>query len=411
MELKRKLSILTDAAKYDVSCSSSGSNRKNTANGIGQAHNSGICHSWSEDGRCISLLKILLTNKCIYSCEYCINRKENNVERAEFTPEEVADLTINFYKRNYIEGLFLSSGVVKSPDYTMIKLIRVAEILHNEKKFNGYIHMKAIPGASEELIERLGKLIDRMSINIELPTKSSLKMLAPQKTYESIEKPMSFINESITQYKIDRKTIRKTPLFLPAGQSTQMIVGAAGESDLTIINKASSLYEDYKLKRVFYSGFVPVIKSKYTEKIKKVPMLREHRLYQADWLMRFYKFKSNEILNEKNPFFDLTLDPKAFWAVQNVANFPIEINRASYDELLRVPGFGPTYAMRIINARKFANLSFDDLTSLKISLKKAKNFILVNGVYRGQKYNTQDDLLEILRMQEGKNITQLSFLE
>ena len=411
MELKRKLSILSDAAKYDVSCSSSGSNRKNTANGIGQAHNSGICHSWSEDGRCISLLKILLTNKCIYSCEYCINRKENNVERAEFTPEEVADLTINFYKRNYIEGLFLSSGVVKSPDYTMMKLIRVAEILRNEKKFNGYIHMKAIPGASEELIERLGRLIDRMSINIELPTKSSLKMLAPQKTYESIEKPMSFINESITQYKIDRKTIRKTPLFLPAGQSTQMIVGAAGESDLTIINKASSLYEDYKLKRVFYSGFVPVIKSKYTEKIKKVPMLREHRLYQADWLMRFYKFKSNEILNEKNPFFDLTLDPKAFWAVQNVANFPIEINRASYDELLRVPGFGPTYAMKIINARKFANLSFDDLTSLKISLKKAKNFILVNGVYRGQKYNTQDDLLEILRMQEGKNITQLSFLE
>ncbi|MDU5186688.1 MAG: putative DNA modification/repair radical SAM protein [Finegoldia magna] len=411
MELKRKLSILSDAAKYDVSCSSSGSNRKNTANGIGKAHNSGICHSWSEDGRCISLLKILLTNKCIYSCEYCINRKENNVERAEFTPEEVADLTINFYKRNYIEGLFLSSGVVKSPDYTMIKLIRVAEILRNEKKFNGYIHMKAIPGASEELIERLGRLIDRMSINIELPTKSSLKMLAPQKTYESIEKPMSFINESITQYKIDRKTIRKTPLFLPAGQSTQMIVGAAGESDLTIINKASSLYEDYKLKRVFYSGFVPVIKSKYTEKIKKVPMLREHRLYQADWLMRFYKFKSNEILNEKNPFFDLTLDPKAFWAVQNVANFPIEINRASYEELLRVPGFGPTYAMRIINARKFANLSFDDLTSLKISIKKAKNFILVNGVYRGQKYNTQDDLLEILRMQEGKNITQLSFLE
>ncbi|WP_304151876.1 putative DNA modification/repair radical SAM protein [Finegoldia magna] len=411
MELKRKLSILSDAAKYDVSCSSSGSNRKNTANGIGKAHNSGICHSWSEDGKCISLLKILLTNKCIYSCEYCINRKENNVERAEFTPEEVADLTINFYKRNYIEGLFLSSGVVKSPDYTMMKLIRVAEILRNEKKFNGYIHMKAIPGASEELIERLGRLIDRMSINIELPTKSSLKMLAPQKTYESIEKPMSFINESITQYKIDRKTIRKTPLFLPAGQSTQMIVGAAGESDLTIINKASSLYEDYKLKRVFYSGFVPVIKSKYTEKIKKVPMLREHRLYQADWLMRFYKFKSNEILNEKNPFFDLTLDPKAFWAVQNVANFPIEINRASYEELLRVPGFGPTYAMRIINARKFANLSFDDLTSLKISLKKAKNFILVNGVYRGQKYNTQDDLLEILRMQEGKNITQLSFLE
>lgn len=411
MELKRKLSILSDAAKYDVSCSSSGSNRKNTTNGIGQAHNSGICHSWSEDGRCISLLKILLTNKCIYSCEYCVNRKENNVERAEFTPEEVADLTINFYKRNYIEGLFLSSGVVKSPDYTMIKLIRVAEILRNEKKFNGYIHMKAIPGASEELIERLGKLIDRMSINIELPTKSSLKMLAPQKTYESIEKPMSFINESITQYKIDRKTIRKTPLFLPAGQSTQMIVGAAGESDLTIINKASSLYEDYKLKRVFYSGFVPVIKSKYTEKIKKVPMLREHRLYQADWLMRFYKFKSNEILNEKNPFFDLTLDPKAFWALQNVANFPIEINRASYEDLLRVPGFGPTYAMRIINARKFANLSFDDLTSLKISLKKAKNFILVNGVYRGQKYNTQDDLLEILRMQEGKNITQLSFLE
>ncbi|MCC2718046.1 putative DNA modification/repair radical SAM protein [Finegoldia magna] len=411
MELKRKLSILSDAAKYDVSCSSSGSQRKNTSDGIGAAYNSGICHSWSEDGRCISLLKILLTNKCIYSCEYCVNRKENNIERAEFTPEEVADLTINFYKRNYIEGLFLSSGVVKSPDHTMIKLIRVAKILRNEKKFNGYIHMKAIPGASEELIERLGRLIDRMSINIELPTKSSLKMLAPQKTYESIEKPMDFINESITQYKIDRKTIRKTPLFLPAGQSTQMIVGAGRESDLTIINKASSLYEDYKLKRVFYSGFVPVIKSKYTDGIKKVPMLREHRLYQADWLMRFYKFKSNEILNEQNPFFDLTLDPKAFWAVQNVAKFPIEINRASYEELLRVPGFGPTYAMRIINARKFANLNYDDLTSLKISLKKAKNFILVNGVYRGQKYSTKDDLLDILRIQERKNVTQLSFLE
>ncbi len=411
MELKRKLSILSDAAKYDVSCSSSGSKRKNTTDGIGAAHNSGICHSWSEDGRCISLLKILLTNKCIYSCEYCINRKENDVERAEFTPEEVADLTINFYKRNYIEGLFLSSGVVKSPDHTMMQLIRVAEILRNDKKFNGYIHMKAIPGASEELIERLGRLIDRMSINIEFPTKSSLKMLAPQKTYESIEKPMDFINESITQYKIDRKIIRKTPMFLPAGQSTQMIVGAAGESDLTIINKASSLYEDYKLKRVFYSGFVPVIKSKYTENIKKVPMLREHRLYQADWLMRFYKFKSNEILNDQNQFFDLTLDPKAFWAVQNASMFPIEINRASYEELLRVPGFGPTYAMRIINARKFANLKYDDLTSLKISVKKAKNFILVGGIYRGQKYNTQDDLIDILRMQEGKNVTQLSFLE
>lgn len=411
MELKQKLAILSDAAKYDVSCSSSGSSRANKKNGIGAAQNCGICHSWSEDGRCISLLKILLTNKCIYSCEYCINRCENQIERAEFSPEEVAELTINFYKRNYIEGLFLSSGVVKSPDHTMLKLIRVAEILRNEKNFNGYIHMKAIPGASQELIHRLGELVDRMSINIELPTKTSLKMLAPQKTYESIEQPMDYIKESINQYKFDKKKFKSTPIFLPAGQSTQMIIGAGGESDLTIINKASSLYENYKLKRVFYSGFVPVIKSKFTQGIKKVPLLREHRLYQADWLMRYYNFKSYEILNKNNPFFDLTLDPKAFWAVQNADKFPLEINKASYNDLLRVPGFGPTYARRIINARKFSNLSYDDLKNLKISTKKAKNFILVNGIYRGTKYTTKEQLIDILRVQEGQHASQLSFLE
>ena len=407
MDVLEKLKILTDAAKYDVSCSSSGSNRKNNG-GLGEGASSGICHSWSEDGRCISLLKILLTNKCIYSCEYCVNRRENQIERAEFTPQEVCDLVINFYKRNYIEGLFLSSGVVKSPDDTMLKLIEVADLLRNKENFNGYIHMKAIPGASDELVQKLGSLVDRMSINIELPTEKALNILAPQKKYESIIRPMNFAKNSILEYKENKKKFRRTPLFLPAGQSTQMIVGANREDDFTIINKASSLYKDFSLKRVFYSGYVPVVNSVFTQGIKKVPMLREHRLYQADWLMRFYSFSPREIVKEDNPFLDLTMDPKSSWAVENLDIFPIEINKASYEELIRVPGFGKVYAMRIINARKFSNLTFDDLRTLKISLKRAINFITVGGKFMGVRFSSKENLKNIIRRQEGTDVTQLS---
>lgn len=407
MDVLEKLKILTDAAKYDVSCSSSGSNRKNKG-GLGEGASSGICHSWSEDGRCISLLKILLTNKCIYSCEYCVNRKENQIKRAEFTPQEVCDLVINFYKRNYIEGLFLSSGVVKSPDDTMLKLIEVADLLRNKENFNGYIHMKAIPGASDELVQKLGSLVDRMSINIELPTEKALNILAPQKKYESIIRPMNFAKNSILEYKENKKKYKRTPLFLPAGQSTQMIVGANREDDFTIINKASSLYKDFSLKRVFYSGYVPVVNSVFTQGIKKVPMLREHRLYQADWLMRFYGFNPREIVKEDNPFLDLTMDPKSSWAVENLDIFPIEINKASYEELIRVPGFGKVYAMRIINARKFSNLTFDDLRTLKISLKRAINFITVGGKFMGVRFSSKENLKNIIRRQEGTDVTQLS---
>lgn len=407
MDVLEKLKILTDAAKYDVSCSSSGSNRKNKG-GLGEGASSGICHSWSEDGRCISLLKILLTNKCIYSCEYCVNRKENQIKRAEFTPQEVCDLVINFYKRNYIEGLFLSSGVVKSPDDTMLKLIEVADLLRNKENFNGYIHMKAIPGASDELVQKLGSLVDRMSINIELPTEKALNILAPQKKYESIIRPMNFAKNSILEYKENKKKYKRTPLFLPAGQSTQMIVGANREDDFTIINKASSLYKDFSLKRIFYSGYVPVVNSVFTQGIKKVPMLREHRLYQADWLMRFYGFSPREIIKEDNPFLDLTMDPKCSWAVENLDIFPIEINKASYEELIRVPGFGKVYAMRIINARKFSNLTFDDLRTLKISLKRAINFITVGGKFMGVRFSSKENLKTIIRRQEGTDITQLS---
>lgn len=407
MDIFEKLKILTDAAKYDVSCSSSGSNRKNKG-GLGEGASSGICHSWSEDGRCISLLKILLTNKCIYSCEYCVNRKENQIKRAEFTPQEVCDLVINFYKRNYIEGLFLSSGVVKSPDDTMLKLIEVADLLRNKENFNGYIHMKAIPGASDELVQKLGSLVDRMSINIELPTEKALNILAPQKKYESIIRPMNFAKNSILEYKENKKKYKRTPLFLPAGQSTQMIVGANREDDFTIINKASSLYKDFNLKRVFYSGYVPVVNSVFTQGIKKVPMLREHRLYQADWLMRFYGFNPREIVKEDNPFLDLTMDPKCGWAVENLDIFPIEINKASYEELIRVPGFGKVYAMRIINARKFSNLTFDDLRTLKISLKRAINFITVGGKFMGVRFSSKENLKNIIRRQEGTDVTQLS---
>lgn len=409
MDTLEKLKILTDAAKYDVSCSSSGSSRKNSSKRLGNGHLAGICHSWSEDGRCISLLKILFTNKCIYDCEYCINRSSNVTKRAEFSPREVADLTINFYKRNYIEGLFLSSGVIKNPNYTMELLIKTADILRNEYHYNGYIHMKSIPGADSDLVKKMGLLVDRMSVNVELPLEKSLKILAPQKSIKAIESSMDFANKKIVQRKNEIKLYKHTPKFLPAGQTTQMIIGADEESDFDIVSRAENLYDDYSLKRVFYSAFVPVVKSEFTKDIKKAPLLREHRLYQADWLLRFYGFKSSDLLNEKNKNFDLRIDPKTDWAINNISKFPMEINKASFYDLIKIPGIGITSARKIVNARKYRKLEYWHLKALNISVKKARNFITVNGKYQGLKVKDQKDLKERMSLSDPKSFEQLSF--
>lgn len=411
MDIREKLEILADAAKYDVSCSSSGSNRKNKNNGLGNGSMGGICHSYSEDGRCISLLKILMTNACIYNCEYCINRRENDTQRATFSPEEVANLTMNFYRRNYIEGLFLSSGIIKNPDYTMERLVKVAEILRYKYNFNGYIHMKAIPGSSQDLVKKMGLLVDRMSINIELPSQKALSILAPEKKIADITRPMGNVKNEMMVYGDDRKKFAHTPKFLPAGQTTQMIIGAGRESDLEIIKTSEKLYSNYALKRVYYSGFVPVVKSKFTQGIDKAPLLREHRLYQADFLMRGYSFKADDLLSKNDANFDLSIDPKSNWAINNIERFPIEINTASYFELMKVPGFGRTYANRIIEARQFRKLTYDSLRALKISTKRAQHFILVNGVYRGLKFRDKNDLKVLMSAPDTKNYQQLSMFD
>jgi len=411
MDIREKLEILADAAKYDVSCSSSGSNRKNKNNGLGNGSMGGICHSYSEDGRCISLLKILMTNACIYNCEYCINRRENDTQRATFSPKEVANLTMNFYRRNYIEGLFLSSGIIKNPDYTMERLVKVAEILRYKYNFNGYIHMKAIPGSSQDLVKKMGLLVDRMSINIELPSQKALSILAPEKKIADITRPMGDVKNEMMVYGDDRKKFAHTPKFLPAGQTTQMIIGAGRESDLEIIKTSEKLYSDYALKRVYYSGFVPVVKSKFTQGIDKAPLLREHRLYQADFLMRGYSFKADDLLSKNDANFDLAIDPKSNWAINNIERFPIEINTASFFELMKVPGFGRTYANRIIEARQFRKLTYDSLRALKISTKRAKHFILVNGVYRGLKFRDKNDLKVLMSAPDTKNYQQLSMFD
>lgn len=411
MDIREKLEILADAAKYDVSCSSSGSNRKNKNNGLGNGSMGGICHSYSEDGRCISLLKILMTNACIYNCEYCINRRENDTQRATFSPEEVANLTMNFYRRNYIEGLFLSSGIIKNPDYTMERLVKVAELLRYKYNFNGYIHMKAIPGSSQDLVKKMGLLVDRMSINIELPSQKALSILAPEKKIADITRPMGNMKNEMMVYGDDRKKFAHTPKFLPAGQTTQMIIGAGRESDLEIIKTSEKLYNNYALKRVYYSGFVPVVKSKFTQGIDKAPLLREHRLYQADFLMRVYSFKADDLLSKNDANFDLSIDPKSNWAINNIERFPIEINTASYFELMKVPGFGRTYANRIIEARQFRKLTYDSLRALKISTKRAKHFILVNGVYRGLKFRDKNDLKVLMSAPDTKNYQQLSMFD
>lgn len=411
VDLSEKIKILTDAAKYDVSCSSSGSSRKNKKNGLGNANISGICHSWSEDGRCVSLLKILMTNNCIYDCDYCINRYTNDIKREIFSVDEIVQLTINFYKRNYIEGLFLSSGVYKSPDYTMELLIQIAKKLRDEHNFNGYIHMKAIPGASKELIYELGKYIDRVSINIEMPSINSLKAYAPQKKYSKIITPMNIIKNGIIEHNYNKGHFKNTPDFINAGQTTQMIIGAGSETDLEIIRKSEELYDNIKMKRVYYSAFIPVSSSKLLAKTGEPPLRREHRIYQADFLLRFYNFKSNEILNNENPNFNMNLDPKANWAINNFHLFPMEINKISYYDLLRIPGIGPTSAKRIVKYRKLSGLKYDNLKKIGVVLKRAKYFITVDGEYRGIREDNNNKVKDLLAISDSSNIQQMSFLK
>ncbi|MBN1925896.1 MAG: putative DNA modification/repair radical SAM protein [Prolixibacteraceae bacterium] len=377
--IEKKLSILADSAKYDVSCASSGSNRGNAKKGIGTAVGCGICHSFTEDGRCISLLKVLMTNHCIYDCAYCINRRSNDRPRAAFTPIELANLTIGFYRRNYIEGLFLSSGVLKNPDFTMERMVSVAKILRLQERFNGYIHLKAIPGASNELIHEAGLYADRLSVNIEIPTNPELKRLAPEKNHADIYKPMGLIHKGILESKEERKRYRKAPAFAPAGQSTQLIVGATPESDQQILTLATNLYSEQRLKRVYYSGYLPV--NEYDQRlpaIKTPPLVRENRLYQSDWLMRFYQFKANEIVSNAHPFLDLDVDPKLAYALRNFHLYPVNVNTADYEMILRVPGIGVQSAQRIIQARKFQRLTSMHLKKIGVVMKRAQYFITNN---------------------------------
>lgn len=390
MTINEKLKILSGAAKYDVSCSSSGTSRKNISNGIGNAVESGICHSFTSDGRCISLLKILLTNYCIFDCAYCVNRSSNDVPRAAFTPQEVADLTINFYKRNYIEGLFLSSAVFKTPNYTMELLVEAASKLRYDYKFNGYIHLKAIPGADSMLIKKAGSLADRMSVNIELPSSDGLKLLAPQKNKDAILKPMSYIGSQILHSKEEKALYKSAPNFVPAGQSTQLIVGATNDSDLKIMKLSENLYNKLNLKRVYYSAYVPISNNSKLPAIKNPPLLREHRLYQADWLLRFYNFSADELLDENSPNFDVNLDPKTDWAIKHIHLFPLEINTASQHMLLRIPGVGVRSVKRIIMARKYHSLTYEDLKKLGVVLKRAKYFITCKGKYNGDTIFRED---------------------
>ena len=380
LPLMEKLKILSDAAKYDVACTSSGVTKINPGSGIGNAAESGICHSFSADGRCISLLKILFTNECIYNCKYCINRVSNDVVRTSFTPKEVCELVIGFYRRNYIEGLFLSSGILRNPDYTMEQIVKTLKMLREEYHFHGYIHVKAIPGADERLVELAGFYADRMSVNLELPTAEGLKSLAPNKSRQAILKPMRQVQLRREENKNELMLYRSTPKFVPAGQSTQMIIGATGESDLQLISVAESLYDKFDLKRVFYSAFVNVNQDKnLPATLDGPPLLREHRLYQADWLLRFYEFRADELLDEKRPNFNIYFDPKCDWALKHLECFPVEINTADYHMLLRVPGIGNKSALRIVKARRMGTLDFSDLKRIGVVLKRAIYFITCKG--------------------------------
>lgn len=379
MDIFQKLDLLSAAAKYDVSCSSSGSTRANNPGGIGNAAKSGICHSFTEDGRCISLLKVLYTNYCIYDCAYCVNRRTNDVSRACFTVKELTDITINFYRRNYIEGLFLSSGVVRNADYTMEQLVGVAKSLRLDHKFNGYIHLKAIPGASPELIKEAGLHADRLSVNIEIPSEQNLKMLAPEKNYTSVLSPMSLIKYGIDQNKEERRILRHAPLFTPAGQSTQLIIGATPDTDKQILSLASNLYQQNGLKRVYYSGYNPTnLYDSRLPALTEPPLRRENRLYQSDWLMRFYEFRVDEIVNDEHPELDLEIDPKLSYALRNPHLFPVDVNKADYHLLLRIPGVGVKSAKMIIAARGFRRLNSENLAKLGVVMKRARYFLTCN---------------------------------
>lgn len=404
MEVLEKLQVLADSAKYDVSCSSSGSQRKNKKGQVGNAAVAGICHSWADDGRCISLLKVLFSNCCIYDCKYCVNRITNDIKRTSFTPEELSVLAIEFYRRNYIEGLFLSSAVIKSPDYTMELIITTLKILRYKYNFNGYIHIKSIPGADLALIHEAGLLADRISINIELPSVQGLKLLAPQKSHQSIIKPMAFVNEQI-QGANELTIYRKRQKFAPAGQTTQLIIGATPDSDLTILSLTQELYNRFKLKRVYYSAYVPVnVDTNLPAITTSPPLLREHRIYQADWLLRFYGFNAKELLDEKHSSFDPRVDPKCDWALRNLDKFPIEINKAPIETLLRVPGIGYRMAQRIVMARRVAPLSFEDLKRMRVVLKRARYFITCKGVYYGGIDIDTEDLYPILAEKSNSKI-------
>lgn len=395
--IKEKLSILADAAKYDVSCSSSGSKRKNTYKGLGDSSGMGICHSYTQDGRCVSLLKILLSNHCIFDCAYCVTRKSNDIKRAAFKVQEVIDLTISFYRRNYIEGLFLSSGIFKSADHTMERLIRVAKKLREEENFNGYIHLKSIPGASDELMREARLYADRLSVNIEIPTKSGLKLLAPEKNHEDFIKPMKKVKNEIIQYKQESKLIKSTPKYAPAGQSTQMIVGATGESDRDIMYSSAFFYKNYNMKRVYYSGYIPVSNDPRLPTIgSQVPMLRENRLYQTDWLMRFYGFDIRELLNEEFQFLDMEIDPKLSWALRNRQLFPVDINGVDKQLLLRIPGIGLKSVNKIMNARKFRRLNWEHLKNIGIAINRAKYFITCDAREKELKDVSSEDLKSII---------------
>lgn len=397
MDLFDKLEILADSAKYDVACTSSGADRNSAGNRMGNTVGCGICHSFSADGRCISLLKVLQSNACVYDCKYCVNRVSNDTRRATFTSRELADLTIHFYKRNYIEGLFLSSAIIKNPDFTCERMIETLRILREEYRFGGYIHAKAIPGADPILISRLGQLVDRMSVNIELPSQKSLQLLAPNKSKEAILRPMGMIREKIKENKADLVRYQHTPQFAPAGQSTQMIVGATDDTDYQILNLTAALYQKYKLKRVFFSAYMPVAEHPSLPALDtKPPLLREHRLYQADWLLRFYGFSAGELLDEKHQNFNPYVDPKCNWALNHMDLFPIEVNKAPLEMLLRVPGIGVTSARRIVQARRVGNLDFLGLKKIGVVLKRAQYFITCKGKMTEGLYISPDSVLRAL---------------
>lgn len=405
MDIFDKLTILSDAAKYDAACTSSGVDRDNSGSGVGSAVACGICHSFSADGRCISLLKVLMTNVCIYDCKYCINRSSNDTQRTAFTPRELADLTIHFYRRNYIEGLFLSSGVIKSPDFTCELLIQSLSILRFEYNFNGYIHVKAIPGADDALIQRLGLLADRMSVNIELPSQDSLVKLAPDKSKNSILRPMKLIKSGIQENSTDLVKYKHAPKFSPAGQSTQMIIGATPDTDFKILNLTQGLYKKYGLKRVFFSAYIPTQTHALLPSMDtKPPLLREHRLYQADWLLRFYGFDASELLDEQHQDFNTYLDPKCNWAINHMEMFPVEINTVSYDMLLRVPGVGVKSAQRIMTARKTGSINYSGLKKIGVVLKRAQYFITCNGKLAEGLKITGDGVLHALMSERCVNM-------